>query len=77
MTYQLVPPYDLRRNAAEKVIQTWKDRFVAALSGIAEDFLLHLWSQVIPQMERQLCLLRQTNINPKISTYAYLYGPHN
>ena len=24
MTYQLVPPYDNRRNLAEKSIQTWK-----------------------------------------------------
>jgi len=77
MTFQLVPPDDHRRNAAEKAIQTWKDHFIAALSGTADDFPLHLWCQAIPQMERQLCLLRQTNINPKISTYAYLYGPHN
>ena len=77
MTFQLVPPEDHRRNAAEKAIQTWKDHFIAALSGTAKDFPLHLWCQTIPQLERQLCLLRQTNINPKISTYAYLYGPHN
>jgi hypothetical protein len=77
MTYQLVPPDDHRRNVAEKAIQTWKDHFIAALSGTPNDFPLHLWCQVIPQMERQLCLLRQTNINPKISTYAHLYGPHN
>ena len=77
MTYQLVPPDDHRRNVAEKAIQTWKDHFIAALSGTADDFPLHLWCQVIPQMEKQLCLLRQTNINPKISTYAHLYGPHN
>eukprot|EP00804_Cyclotella_cryptica_P005168 CCRYP_014220-RA/>CCRYP_014220-RA protein AED:0.34 eAED:0.40 QI:0/0/0/1/1/1/2/0/380 len=28
-------------------------------------------------MEWQLNLLRQSNANPKISTYAHLYGPHN
>ena len=77
MTFQLVPPDDHRRNAAEKAIQTWKDHFIAALSGTAEYFPLHLWCQAIPQMERQLRLLRQTNINPKILTYAYLYAPHN
>ena len=33
MTFQLVPPEDHRRNAAEKAIQTWKDHFIAALSG--------------------------------------------
>ena len=77
MDYQLVPPDDHRRNIAEKAIQTWKDHFVAALSGTADNFPLHLWCQTIPQMERQLNLLRQSNTNPKISTYAHLYGHHD
>eukprot|EP00804_Cyclotella_cryptica_P008108 CCRYP_004594-RA/>CCRYP_004594-RA protein AED:0.30 eAED:0.28 QI:0/0/0/1/0/0.5/2/0/866 len=38
---------------------------------------LHLWCQLIPQMERQLNLLRQSNNNPKISSYAHLYGHHD
>ena len=42
MTYQLVPPYDHRRNIAKKAIQTWKDHFVSALSGTADNFPLHL-----------------------------------
>eukprot|EP00804_Cyclotella_cryptica_P025152 CCRYP_013001-RA/>CCRYP_013001-RA protein AED:0.31 eAED:0.31 QI:0/-1/0/1/-1/1/1/0/468 len=77
MTYQLVPPDDHRRNIAEKAIQTWKDHFVSALSGTADNFPLHLWCQLIPQMERQLNLLRQSNNNPKISSYAHLYGHHD
>ena len=32
---------------------------------------------MIPQAERQLNLLRQSNANPKISAYAYVYGPHD
>eukprot|EP00804_Cyclotella_cryptica_P005330 CCRYP_020410-RA/>CCRYP_020410-RA protein AED:0.19 eAED:0.19 QI:0/-1/0/1/-1/1/1/0/760 len=77
MTYQLVPPDDHRRNIAEKAIQTWKDHFISALSGTADNFPLHLWCQLIPQMERQLNLLRQSNSNPKISSYAHLYGHHD
>ena len=76
MEYQLIPPDDHRRNIAEKAIQTWKYHFIAALSGTCSNFPLHLWCQTIPQMERQL-LLRQSNSNPKISTYAYLYGHHD
>ena len=38
---------------------------------------MHLWCSLIPQAEKQLLLLRQTNINPKISDFAYLYGPHD
>ena len=77
MEYQLVPPDDHRRNVAEKAIQTWKDHFIANLSGTADTFPLHLWDQCIPQMERQLNLLSQSNANPKISTYAHLYGHHD
>ena len=75
MTYELVPPDNHRRNLAEKAIQTWKDHFVAVLSGTAESFPMHLWDRVLPQAELQLTMLRQTNTNPKVSTQ--LYGPHN
>jgi len=77
LTYQLVPPNDHRRNVAKKAIQTWKDHIIAVLSGTADKFPLHLWCQLIPHMEQQLNLLRQSNANPKISTYAHLYGPHD
>ena len=77
MTYQLVPPNNHRRNIAEKAIQTWKDHFVAVLSGTDNNFPMHLWCRLLPQAEKQLMLLMKTNINPKISAYAYLYGPHN
>eukprot|EP00804_Cyclotella_cryptica_P013052 CCRYP_002364-RB/>CCRYP_002364-RB protein AED:0.23 eAED:0.12 QI:0/-1/0/1/-1/0/1/0/316 len=77
MTYQLVPPDDHRRNVTKKAIQTWNDHFVAVLSGTADKFPLHLWCQLIPNMEQQLNLLRQSNANPRISAYAHLYGPHD
>ena len=31
----------------------------------------------MPQAEQQLLLVRQTNANPRVSAYAYLYSPHN
>eukprot|EP00804_Cyclotella_cryptica_P015313 CCRYP_005420-RA/>CCRYP_005420-RA protein AED:0.40 eAED:0.40 QI:0/0/0/1/1/1/2/0/218 len=72
MTYQLVPPGDHRRNIAEKAIQTWKDHFIAVISGTGAKFPLHLWCQLLPQMERQLCLLRQSNAYPHISSHTHL-----
>ena len=62
---------------AERAIQTWKDHFVGVLIGTNETFTLHLWCQVIPQDERQLLLLQQSCINPKISAYAHIYGAHD
>ena len=66
MTYQLVPPDDHRRNIAEKMIQAWKDQFISICGGFSAQFPMHLWCRLIPQAEKQLLLLRQTNINLKI-----------
>ena len=77
MTYQLVPPNDHHRNIVEKATQTWKYHFVGVLNGTASTFPMHLWCQSIPQSERQLLLLRQSNVNPRISAYAHVYDPHN
>ena len=77
MSYQLVPPDDHRRNIAEKAIQTWKDNFIAVISGTDAKFPLHLWCQLLPQIERQLCLLWQSNAYPHISSHTHLYGHHD
>ena len=77
MTYQLVPPDNHRRNIAEKAIQTWKDCFVGVLICTAKTFPLHLWCQAIPQAERQLLILQQSNVNPMISAYTHVYGQHD
>jgi hypothetical protein len=57
MTYQLVPPDDHRCNMAKKAIQTFKDHFIGVLSGCAASMPIHLWCQLLPQIERQLLLL--------------------
>ena len=77
MSSQLVPPNDDQQNIAEKAIQTWKDHFVSTLCSTMDNFPLHLWCQLIPQMEWQLNLLCQSHSNPKISSYAHPYGHHN
>ena len=77
MTYQLVPPDYHQRNFAEKSIQTWKDHLIGLMSGTAESFPAHIWYQAMLQAERQLLLLRKSNVNPKISVYAYVSGPYN
>ncbi len=77
MTYELVPPDDHRCNMAEKAIQTFKDQFVGILSGCAPTFFLHLWCQLLPQVERQLLLLQQSQLYPNLSAYANVYGHHD
>ena len=47
------------------------------MSGTAVAFPIHIWFQAMPQAERQLFLLRQSNVNPNVSAYSQLYGPHD
>eukprot|EP00804_Cyclotella_cryptica_P006739 CCRYP_015699-RB/>CCRYP_015699-RB protein AED:0.19 eAED:0.21 QI:0/0/0/1/0/0/4/0/602 len=77
MSYQLVPPDDHRRNIAEKAIQTWKDHFIAVISGTDSKFPLHLWCQLLPQMKHQLSLLWQSNAYPHISSHTHLPGHYD
>ena len=42
MTYKMVPPDMHQSNIAKKVIQTFKDHFVAILSGVDDTFPMHL-----------------------------------
>ncbi len=57
MTYKLVPPEEHQQNMAENSIQTFKDHFVGVLTGCAKIMPMHLWCQLLPQVERQLLLL--------------------
>ncbi len=77
MTFELVPPDDHQRNMAEKAIQTFKDHFVDVLSGCTPTFPLHLWCQLLPQVEQQLLLFCQSRLHPNLSAYAHIYSHHN
>jgi hypothetical protein len=77
MTYKLVPPEDHQRNLAKKLIGTFKDHFIRVLSGCAKSMPMHLWFQLLPQVEWQLLLLRQSQVNPGMSAYAHVYQEHH
>ena len=74
---QLVEPHNHRVNAAERVIQTFKDAFIAALATTDRDFPLQLWDRLAPQVQDTLNLIRASRINPNISAYEALNGPYN
>ena len=71
---QLVPPDTHRRNLAERGIQTFKNHFVAILSGVDESFPMPLWDRLLPQAVMTLNMLRQSKANPKVSAYEYVNG---
>ncbi len=77
MTHKLVPPDCHQRNMAERAIQTFKNHFMAILSGVDDRFPLSLWCYLIQPAEFTVNLLRQSNIVPKVSAYVHVHGQHN
>jgi hypothetical protein len=72
---QLLPPDTHRSNLAERVIQTFKNHFIAIVSGVDKSCPIKLWDRLIPQAVLTLNLLRQSHADPKISAYQYVHGP--
>jgi hypothetical protein len=63
-----------RRNAPERAIQTFKGHFISVLAGVADGFPINQWDKLLPQTILTLNLLRQSNVAPNISAYAYHHG---
>ncbi len=74
---QLVEPQNHRVNAAERAIQTFKDAFIAALAMTDNNFPLHLWDKITPQVQDMLNMMRASRVNPTISAYETLNGPYD
>ena len=72
--YQLVPPDNHRRNAAERAIRTWKKHFIAGLCSTDPSFPMAEWDRLVKQGEITLNLLRNSRVNPRLSAWAYLFG---
>ena len=72
--FQLAPPYDHRRLAAERAICTLKNHFIAGLCSTDRDFPLQLWCNLIYQCELTLNLLRGSRLNSKLSAWEQLHG---
>ena len=72
--WQLVPQGNHSKNAAEKQICTFKNHFIAILSGTDPDFPFHLWYKFIPQACITINLIRNSHRNTQLSAEAHLNG---
>ena len=70
---EFVPLDKHHRNMAEKAIQMFKDQFIGMLSRCAKSMPMHLWCQLLPQVECQLLPLWQSQVNLGMSTYTQVY----
>jgi hypothetical protein len=77
LTYQLASPGDHRVNPAEQAFQTYKNHFIAMLSGTDPSFPVNRWDLFVPQANMTLNLLRESQIQPQLSTYAQIYGQYD
>ena len=77
IAYQLTPPHIHRINAAERAIRTFKNHFIAGIATVDPTFPINEWDRLIPQAEITLNLLSSSQINPRLSSYATLYGTYD
>ena len=66
-----------QQNIAEQVIQTYKSHFIATMAGVSNNFPIHQWHKLVPQIILTLNLLRQLLVAPNILAYAYHHGNFN
>ena len=76
-TYQLAPPHQHRRNAAENAIKTFKAHLLSGLATYNKDFPIAEWDMLLPQAELTLNLLQNARVNTRLSSWAFLNGNHD
>ena len=74
IAYQLVPPAQHRRNAAERAIRTFKNHFLAGLATLPPMFPMSEWDRLLEQALLSLNLLRNARLNSKLSAHAFVHG---
>ncbi len=76
-THELVPLDCHQCNIAKQAIKTFKNHFISILSGVDDRFPLSLWCHFMQPGELTVNLLQQSNVVPKVSMYAHVYGQHD
>ena len=74
---QLVDPHNHRVNAADRVIQTFKNHLIAGLSTCNTISPSLLWNKIVPQAQDYLNMLHTSRVHPKLSAYSVLEGIHD
>ena len=69
-------PYDHRVNAAEIVIQTFKNHTISGLCICDEKFPSILWCKSIKNIQDTINMLRTLKVHPKLSAFHVLEIQH-
>ena len=65
------------QNAAQCTICTFKNHFLSGIATCDPDFPLREWDLLLSQVELTLNVLRNSRLNPKLSSWAFLFGNHD
>ena len=63
VTFQFMPLYNHRKNAAEYTIRTFKNHFITILCMLYPNFPMSLWCCLLKQAEMTLNIVRPCRIN--------------
>ena len=74
ITFEQAPPYQHRRNAAERAIRTFTNHLLAGLATCDPASHICEWDRLLLQAELTINLLRNSRINPNLSAWADLFG---
>ncbi|KAL7474394.1 hypothetical protein ACHAW6_000368, partial [Cyclotella cf. meneghiniana] len=55
-------------------IQTFKGHFISVFAGVADNFPINQWDELLPQTIVTFNLLWHSNVAPNVSAYAYHHG---
>ena len=70
LTYQIASSGDHRLLPVERVIQTFKNRFISILYGADRTFPINQWDRLFPQTVMTLNMVRRSRINPRLLAYT-------
>ena len=74
---QFVNPYDHIVNAAERVIQTFKNHTILGICICDEAFPSILWCKLIEKLQDTLNMIRTSKVHPKLPALHVLEGQHD
>jgi len=75
--FQIVPPDQHRCNAAECAIRTFKNNLLTSLETCVPSLPIKEWDRILDQCGLTLNLLRNSQVNPNLSAWAYLFDNYN
>jgi hypothetical protein len=71
---EYVPAHNHRANRAERAIRTYKNHVIATLGTVHPSFPLHLWDELLSQINITINLLRPFALQPNISAFEGIHG---